>query len=83
MLAGNDKLGRWQLRLFEFDIYMIYTAGIRNQLADELSRPKTGGADSTDINDDLPVSVIDVIENKVGRTEILKYRVCSTCDNKE
>jgi hypothetical protein len=51
---STGRLGRWRLRLAEFEFTIQYRPGIKNSLADGCSRVKTDGGDTTTCNDDIP-----------------------------
>lgn len=51
------KRSRWNLRLMEYDLEMILTAGVKHQATDALSRLYTRGTDDSKIEDDIPVTV--------------------------
>lgn len=55
----NGKLARWRPRLSEFELDVIHRAGIKYHAADVLSRTPTEIAETTSIDDEIPVSVID------------------------
>lgn len=61
---ATGMLAPWWLRLSEFDVNSIHWAGIKNREADTLSGLEIGGGDSTDINENIPVAVTDLDEDR-------------------
>lgn len=48
------RLARWRFQLFEFEFEDIHRADEKRQAADALSTLRTGGEETTGIDDDLP-----------------------------
>lgn len=74
----NPRIGRWFIRLSEFDYTMEYHKAENNRLADSLSRNPVGKADGTEVAG-LPVLGIKVSTDWVaamqrGDTDILSLR---------
>ena len=59
---ATERLARWRLRLLEFDISVEYKKGIKNQLADAISRIPTEG--ETNISPDLNIPVLSIKEKE-------------------
>lgn len=68
MLAGE------QIGFLELDFDSIHRATIRSEDADALSVLVTGGEHSTDVRDDIPVSVIDINKNKSKKKRTLRIQ---------
>ena len=65
MLGLTDvtgRLARWRLRLLEFDISVEYKKGIKNKLADAISRIPTEG--ETDVSADLNIPGLSIKEQE-------------------
>ena len=56
-MAG--RLQRWRLRLQQFHFEIKHRPGAQHKAADAISRPATEGLDQTEIEDDLPVLMVE------------------------
>ena len=54
----TGRLGRWRLRLSEFDFTVQYRPGRKHNLADGMSRILTEGGDRSKLDDDIPCLVV-------------------------
>lgn len=60
------RWARWRLCLPEFEFNVLHRAGVKHQAVDALSRMPTGGADTTPIEDEIPITVIDTALSNEG-----------------
>ena len=56
---GTGRLMRWRLRLSEFDFDVKYKKGSKNSVADCLSRLRTLGETTTEVDDQIPCFNLD------------------------
>lgn len=59
MTYAKVKLAIWRLRLSVFDYDIVHRAGINHQAADSLSRFDTTGEDTQEVDDDVPLMVLE------------------------
>ena len=57
---GTGRLMRWRLRLSEFDFDVKYKKGTHNSVADCLSRLRTAGDTTTELEDEIPCLPLEV-----------------------
>jgi len=55
---ASGRLMRWRLRLADFDYEVKHRAGIKHQAADTLSRIRTNGEDTSDLDDAIPTLLV-------------------------
>lgn len=75
MADETVELYRWLLRLQELSFDVVNRAGIKNQAADALSKLWITGEDQTELNDELPVLIIE--EDTTPKATAM---VCDKCD---
>ena len=61
---ATGRLQRWSLRLQQFEYVINHRPGVQHRAADALSRLATTGLDQTEIDDDLPVLMVDQEEER-------------------
>ena len=65
LLGATDvsgRLARWRLRLSEFSFSVEYKKGLKNTIADAMSRLATTGLDDTPIDDEIPTFDVNGVE---------------------
>ena len=61
---ASGRLSRWRLRLSEFDFEVRCVKGVKNSLADAMSRLPTSGGTTVPIDDEIPCFFTDVAEDQ-------------------
>lgn len=61
---ATGKLARQRLMLFEHDLEITHRAGVKHQAAEALSELLTTGVDSTEIEDEILVTVVTGNKNR-------------------
>ena len=69
--SGNLRLGRWRLRLSDFEFDVAYKPGMTHFMADSISRLESGASDETVFDDAVPV--FSVRANAVRELDAAKY----------
>ena len=63
---ANGRLARWRLLLQEFDFTIAYKKGIKNTIADAISRLPTIGESKIDPNTEIPCFLIEKTPDEEG-----------------
>lgn len=61
---SSGKLARWRLPLLRIDLEVAYRACVKQQALDSLSGLKAEGSDKTDLDEKLPLLIIDENEGQ-------------------
>lgn len=81
MADATSRPAQWPLCLYAVKFDTVHRAGIKYQSVHVLWRLETGVWDYTNINDDIPVTVIDPIEVICEGSKASSYTVCQVCDS--
>lgn len=83
LLDATGLLARCRLCSFEFNFDIDNRAGIKNKDADKLVWIEIGRKDCDVINGDLPITIIELNEEKSKAIKASLYNICHICDSKE
>lgn len=73
MSDATGKLSIWHLRLHELELDVFHRARIKHQAADELSRLGTSGEDRIELNDEVPVLLMETTATPGGENHRLNH----------
>lgn len=77
MAEETLKRAQWSLKIQYISSNAFHRAGIKQQTADSLSRLDTTGGDWKELNEEVPLLLIEA-----GMTLESKYMVCEICEKK-
>ncbi len=77
---AEESLGKWRLRLADFDCDVVYRPGVKHQVSDALSRVETTGGEYSPLEDSISGLESLPLEDVHGDLEKVLLIECENLD---